>query len=266
MRRRGRVAVLLAAAALAGCGGGESAEDVLAETAENLGEIRSGTLDVRLVVEPRGEGDPFGFELRGPFSLRDAGSLPVLDVAYTQIANGQRATVNLVSTGENAYARVGDRTVELTDRQEQDLRSATRGLGDDGEGAAELPLDDWIVDPERSDGDDVAGAETDRVTGKLDPVAVVNGLSGLARSFGRDVPRIEGQNAEQLRRGTRATSFELVTGKEDRLLRRLRMEADFAFTPPEELRRALGELVGAKVTFELGVTNPNEPVEVPNSE
>jgi hypothetical protein len=32
---------------------------------------------------------------------------------------------------------------------------------------------------------------------------------------------------------------------------------------PESLRRALGEIVGAKIEFELSISDPNKPVSVP---
>ena len=45
-------AIVLMSVALAACGGSGAADDVLAETVENLDEIRSGTLTMRLVVTP----------------------------------------------------------------------------------------------------------------------------------------------------------------------------------------------------------------------
>src|SRR5918992_3733732 len=81
-----RLAALAAAALLASAcgGGGTDAEDVLAETADNLEEIKSGDLSMRLVVTPKGEdAEPFGFELRGPFSLT-AGAKPGEAGALTQ--------------------------------------------------------------------------------------------------------------------------------------------------------------------------------------
>lgn len=253
---RALLVALCAALALAGCGGDdESAEDVLAETATKLGEIRSGTLDFGLLVTPR-RGNEFGFELRGPFSFGKGGSLPVMEVEYAQIANGRRGEVTLISTGETAYARVGDDVTKLTEEQTAELRAAVAELEQDG-GLAQLPVDRWIRDAELS-GD----GETERVEGELDIVETVNGLLDLARGFGRDMPRIEGGAADQLRSSTRSTAFELETGKDDRLLRLLRMEADFGVAVPEELRAALGELVGAGVSFHLGIRNPNEPVTV----
>jgi hypothetical protein len=65
-----------------------------------------------------------------------------------------------------------------------------------------------------------------------------------------------------LRDATRSTLFELRTGKDDRLLRLLRMEADFGVEVPATLRSAFGELVGAKVAFRLGVDGPNREVTV----
>jgi hypothetical protein len=35
------------------------------------------------------------------------------------------------------------------------------------------------------------------------------------------------------------------------------MQLELGFDVPQQFRRAFGELVGAKVTFRLGVQNPN---------
>jgi hypothetical protein len=247
---------------LAVCGGcgGSGAEDVLGETAGNLGKIRSGVLDIALLVEPR-DGDPLGFELRGPFSLADDGGLPLLDVEYTQIANGERATVNLVAVDEKAYAVVDGQAYELPAEQASSLESASAAVSGRG-GLDELALDDWIEDAQVSDGGSVGGSATDRVRGKIDVVAAANGLLELTRSFGRQMPAIEGDDAKQLEDAVRSTLFEVHTGKEDRLLRRLLLEADFGLEVPADLRSALGDLVGAKVRFRLAVDDPNTNIRV----
>src|ERR671935_1386454 len=99
--RKAPVALALLVALVAGCGGGgsQTPAGILADTAANLGKIKSGTLGMSLLVSPRGpSGHPFGFELHGPFSIAHSG-LPVLHVSYTQIASGKRATVTVISTG-----------------------------------------------------------------------------------------------------------------------------------------------------------------------
>ena len=253
------VLAVLAFAPACGGGDGEDASAVLAETADKLGEIRSGELEFSLIVDPRA-GEEFGFELRGPFELARNGGLPQLDVDYTQIASGRRATVTLVSDGREAYAQSGGRRVELSAQQLEQLRSA--GAAVSGGGGQRLPIDDWIVDPEVSDGGEVGGAETDKVEGRLDVVAVANRLIALARGLGRDLRPVRGRAEEQLRDAVESSSFELHTGKDDRLLRRVVLEADLAVEVQEELRRALGEVVGARIAFRLGITNPNQPIEI----
>jgi hypothetical protein len=261
--RRSAAVLLAGVVLLAGCGGGNGRE-VLQKTAARLGKIRSGTLDLRLVIDPRGKSahGKIGFIVHGPFALRRRGALPLLDVTYTQLAGTKRATAKLVSDGNTAYAESDGRRVTLTGSQLDELRSATAQV-ETGGGLAQFPIDDWIKDPSVSDGGDVGGASTDHVTADLDVVRVTNDLIALARGLGARGPQLlRGNNAKQLQDSVNDTSFDLWTGKNDRLLRRLELEADFGFDVPQELARALGDVVGAKVTFELAVTNPNKPITV----
>lgn len=255
------VPFLLGVALLAACGGGGGADAnaILSQTAAKLGDLRSAeTMHLKALVEPA-DGDPFGFELDGPFALCESGEpLPTLDVEYTQIANGQEATVRLISTGEQGYVDVGGTAYELTDEQEADLRSSCDELGGDGGGLTSLRVDDWVVDPEGSTGDDV-----DIVTGETNVVAVVNGLVDVARAFGgSSLSRLDRDDAERLAEATEESSFELEAGHDDRLLRRLLLDAELGFDVPDDLQQALGKAVGARITFELELEGPNEPVSV----
>jgi hypothetical protein len=257
---RGFSCVLAAAAVVvAGCGGGGSS-DVLAQTADNLSKIRSGTLSMRLLVTPK-SGSPFGFQLKGPFSLGTASSLPVLRVAYTQIAKGNRATVTVVSTGSSAYVQAAGRTVQLTDAQAETLRAANEQLSGGG-GLGSLGIDDWFEDAKRSDGGEVGGAETDKVSAQLNVVNAANGLISLLRRGGRDLPTIHGDQAEKLDDAVKSSKIEVYSGKQDHLLRRLSIDVDFGLDVPKTLRATLGDVVGARVEFELGVDRPNRPVHV----
>jgi hypothetical protein len=245
-------------ALLAGCGGSDvDANDVLSQTATNLPKLKSAqSLHLKLLVEPR-EDEPFGFEIEGPFSLCDHRPLPRMNVVYTQIANGQEGSVRLLSTGEQGYVELGGTTYELTDRQEADLRSACGELGG-GEGLGRLEVGDWVRDPDGSRDGDV-----DRVTGELDVVAVVNDLVDVARAFGgSQLQRLDRDDAERIAEATDESEFELESGHEDRLLRALRLSAELGLEVPDDLRRALGDVVGATFTFELELDEPNTVVEV----
>lgn len=250
--------LLLGVALLAGCGGGDAdPATVLSQTAANLGKIRSAeSMHLKLLVDP-GEGDPFGFELKGPVALCELRPLPILDVEYTQIANGQEATVRIVSNGEQGFIVLDDTAYEMSDDQETELRSACEELEGDG-GLASLRVGDWVRDPEASSGDDV-----DTVTGALDVVAVTNDLVDIARAFGGSaLARLERDDAQRIADATVDSSFELESGHDDHLLRRLSLEAELGFDVPEDLRRALGDAVGGTFTFELELEDPNAQIEV----
>jgi hypothetical protein len=256
VRRLVPIALALVVAVGAGGCGSDDGRSTVSQTTKNLAKIQSGVLDLRLMVTPR-SGEPFGFRLKGPFSLRP-GKLPVARVAYTQTANGQSATATFVSDGAHAWVVANGVTTPLSEAQASSLRTSTKALGGDGGGLSTFDVGAWIDEPEVSDG----GEGADRVTGELDVVAAANGLMGLASLAGRNGSEIEGADADRLRQATRASSVELLTGKDDRLLRRLRLSADLGFDVPQSLKQALGTRVGAKIDFLLAVGRPNTPVEV----
>jgi hypothetical protein len=262
MRLASSLLALLAVLSLAACGGGSNSQTALSETASKLGEIKSGTLTLRVLVEATGQLEGrAGFELHGPFALAEEGKLPQADMEYRRIAGGQESTAAFVSTGERVFVKAGGQTYELPESMVADLRG--QGGSENASGLGELDIGDWMIDPQVSDGGQVGGAETDRVTSRLDVVAAVNDLLELVRSLGAaDLGRLEGRSAERLRRAVKSSSIVVWTGKDDRLLRKLEIRADFAASGPPELEQALGQLGGARVTFLLEIGHPNEPVHV----
>ena len=257
-----RLFLLIGVAALAGCGGGGDANDVLSRTAASLGKIHSGDLTLRLVVAPReGTKGRTGFELRGPIALK-AGSLPVGRIEYTQIAGAREGKATFLSTGTNAYVLINGKAYELPDAAAEQVRSAAAGIGGSGSGLGSFHVESWFDDPKVEDGGKVGGADTDHVTADLDVVAAANGLLDLVRQLGRQASPIAGQEAQRLRDAVESSSIDVWTGKRDRLLRRLLLKAQLGLDVPESLRRALGDVVGARVEFELAVSNPNQPVHV----
>lgn len=262
----GRIAVLLAVLALTACagggGGGGEAGNVVRETADNLGEIRSGEITLELTFEVEGLGRA-GFALEGPVDL-DAEPLPVARLEVAQFAGERTDEVVFLSTGEKAYVEVGGETYELPPDLMEEVRGAVGELEAEG-GLGQIELDGWIVDPQLSDGPAVAGADTDRITAKLDVVNVVNGLLDIAGELGgapQDAPRVEGENSERLRQSARNTRIVVLTGKEDRLLRRVELAIDFSPSAPDEVQR----IPGAGVRFLLEVREPNSDVSVPEPE
>lgn len=261
MRRRAALILALGTIVIAaGCGDGD---DALSETAAKLGEIRSGELSLSLIAE--GGEKRAGFELLGPFELRDEG-LPVARIAYTQIAAENQATVTFISTGEEAFVEVGETTYVLPEEQAARLRQAGGALSggaDGGGGLGAFALDEWLVDPEVSDGEEVDGVATERITAGLNVVEAANDLLALLESVGRGgSSRIEGEDAENLERATESATVEILTGAEDRLLRSLVVDLRLKADAPDDLLESLGPLGQASFRLELGIAKPNEPVTV----
>lgn len=253
-----RLAWLFALLALAGCGGGDdSATDVLSETADNLGEIRSGDLVLELQFSGKG-GERQGFRLEGPFSLEDGG-LPVARLDYTQTAGAQQANLTFVSTGEKAFVEVSGTAYELPPDLVAEIEQATGELETDGLGD-KIELGNWIENPKRAEGGKVGGAETDRVAADLNVVNTVNGLLEIAAEFSgtQRPPEVEGQAAEQLRRAVDTARIDVYTGKDDRLLRRLVIAIEFSPEIPGEVK----DILGVAVDFELAISDPNKEVHV----
>ena len=268
MRRAGAVSAALAALTLVACGDDRSAADkALDETEENLSEVRSGRLEMELLASPSGaaEGRGSGFRITGPFATgEDEGDLPVADLEYTRITGTRRRTTGFISTGRKAFVELDGTVYELTNDQVEDLRVTD---SDEEGGLDGLALEDWVTNPKVAAGPRVDGVATERITGELDAVPALNDLLALAADFGTgddDAPRrLEGDGADHVRRAVRRTSIEILTGRDDRLMRHLDLVIELSVGKNEaQLRRALKGLAGAELRLELDVTDMNADIRV----
>ncbi|MEA2843368.1 MAG: hypothetical protein QOJ69_1039 [Actinomycetota bacterium] len=264
MIRRPLAVVAVGALLLAGCAKSTPGTRALDATQDKLDEVRSGTLSLQLLASSTDapEGTGAGFLLEGPFAVgAEEGSLPVADLRFTRITGPDRHTTRFISTGSRAFVEVGGDVTELTDEQLADLRVRD---GASTEGLEGLTLTRWLDEPSVGPGPEVDGAPTEQVTGKADAVAILNDVIGLLDQFGTGqdgVERLEGDAADRVRRAVASAGAEVVTGRDDRLLRRANASVDLAVADPE-VRKALGDLAGARLALSLEVTNLNQPVEV----
>jgi hypothetical protein len=174
------------ALALAACGG-SSSRDVVRDASENLSGIRSGVLHAKFLVQPRGEGEPYGFTIDGPFRFGDE---PTANVTYVGIANGRRHTTKLVI---------------------------------------------------RPNGGSVVTDGDRRTLGRSE-------LNRLRQT-------LQGFRAE-LRDAVKQATYFVMVGKDDKLLRALRVDLELAADVPEALRGLLGRLIAANARFELALDRP----------
>jgi hypothetical protein len=247
----GALLAVLLALALSACGG-SSGRDVLRDASENLGTIRSGVIHARFFVQPRGAAPnkPFGFTVDGPFRFGEQESAKV---TYVQIANGRRATTKLVVSPSGGYIVADGQRRTLDGSQ---LDGARRTLRAVRAGGSIVDVSSWVKSSKSTDCP-AADAAVRCVRGDLDPVEAVNGLLALEQATARCCAGLGSGNADQLSKAVRKATFFVMAGKEDKLLRDLRIDLEMAVEVPESLRGFLGRLIGADVRFELRLDRPN---------
>jgi hypothetical protein len=254
--RRLLLFVTLAAVAAAGCShglGSESAQEVLAQTSQNLGDIKSGDLALNLLFTANG-GERAGFDLEGPFQLQENRPAEA-QFDYTQIAGEKTASQTFVLKDGKAYVTMRGVSYELPASTANQVGAT---LGSSG-GLSTIDLTNWVQNPELSDGGEIGGTETDRISGRLNVATVLSGLVAIASQVGGTTPLspLSGANAEQVRNAVKNATVDVYTGKDDRLMRKLDVSIDFA--PAAE---KVKNLLGASVRFTLEISDPNEPVTI----
>ena len=249
MRRRPRLllaelALLGLAIAAAGCGG--TSNDIVASSTNGLATVRTGVLSLGILIRPEGGAGrhPFGFQLRGPFSL--AGSAPRARMTYRQIANGHVGTATVVLGPSSGYVEADGQRRPLTAAQLSSYRTAAESAA----GGGGLPLREWV----KSQHEQPCGTNV-CVTGALDPAKALTGLLDLEGSLGKPV-----QTSDALVRAVRSARYQLVASKGANELRRLSMAIAFRLPVPANLRPSLGASVGATIDFQFGLAKPNADV------
>jgi hypothetical protein len=256
LSRLARTAVAGAAVAVAACGSGGG--DALSQAQDGLAKLHSGTLSVRLDIEPVGVTDgKIGFLLSGPFSLDAGKALPPMRLAYTQIAGARRAAVTLVSDGRQAWVQTRGTTYRLTAAQTAPLRQVSRSNG--GLHALGIDFDRWVRDPKVKDGPEVDGVSTQEISGAVDIVRALDDLLSAGRRGGVS-PGLSDAAKRSLARSVTRSHADVIAGRDDHIPRRIVLDVEFAVSG--QARQLLGGLRGATAHLSVGISHANSPVRV----
>jgi hypothetical protein len=247
-----RLAAAVGLLAAVGCGAsGTPAERSLRDTARHLDDIRSATLDLRMTAESGGASGPVGFAMTGPFALPAKEGLPVANVEVTELRGARKTTTRFVSTGEKAYVVSGGHT--------QALGSSAVTVGGNGGGLGTLRIDSWLRDPTMT-----TEGDTQRITAGLNVATAFDDLGRLGERLGTSalagLRPLDDTAKKALERSARESSVEVVTGKDDHLLRRLVITVTLA--GGDDVPSGLRSLVPVTLTLSLGLDAVNEPVHV----
>jgi hypothetical protein len=270
--------VLLGGWTLASCGGGddrESVEDLLDRAFS--GEIRSADLKLEGEIELKGLlKDPISIEAEGPFRTNEA-KLPSADIELRvgSGGGGQTVTSGVLSTGDRVFLKFQDVYYEQPAAQvRQTNRKIAKNSRKGNQPLAELGLDprSWLAEA-RDEGDaEVAGVDTNHVSGTLDVHSLMRNLNAFVRKSASALgageetpPRLTRADIRALSDAVKDPGFDVYVGKRDDLIRRVSGRIEFEI--PEESREEVGGLKGGSIVFsvELRDVNGDQEVEAPSN-
>lgn len=241
-----RALLVLVLALVAGaCGDDPSpAERTLSKAADALEEVRSGSLRLKVAAATTAASDrEVGFEVEGPFELaEEKGALPEVRFAVTDLMGARSQSATFVSDGRHATVTQQGRTVEVDDAAVAHLR----GRADAADGLVRLQVDEWARSPRTEPGG--------RVVGKVDVVNALNDVLSVAADVGADpqgVDRIEGEDAERLRRSVQSSRIEVLVDEDTEVVRQVRMLVTFGVRARDDLALVLGRLAGVQLAVEV---------------
>jgi hypothetical protein len=274
-------ALAVAVLGLAACGGdgggnGEDATAVINETFSSKKDVNSGKLDMGVTAKLEGTGaaaqldEPVSIKLSGPFQSRGNDALPEVDLDLSVSGGGQTFTAGALTTGEAAFIsyqgtdyRVPASQFRRYKRQiEQDAR---RDKNQGNFSFAQLGINPrgWIKNPKNEGTQDVGGAQTIHVSADVDVSAFVNDLDdllGRAASLGvqnEQLPEeLTQRQKDQIEEAIQDVRFDLWTGEEDKVLRRI--EVEFGFELPKDLQQDAQGVQRGTVELALEIADVNK--------
>ena len=265
--------VALGAVTIASCSGGddqEGVEDLLDKAFS--GDIHSADLELEAEVELKGlVKDPIKIEAEGPFRTNE-GKLPSADIELrVGSGGGQTITSGVLTTGDRVFLKFQDVYYEQPQAQ---VRQTNRGLskrkGRPALGQLGLDPRSWLAEAKDEGDAEVAGVDTNHVSGTLDVVSLMRNLnkfvrrSSTALGSGQDAPApLTGADIRGLSEAVKDPSFDVYVGKQDNLIRRVSGRIEFDI--PEADQDGLGGLKGGSIKFsvELHDVNGDQAIEAP---
>lgn len=269
--------LLLASGLLVACGGGGDDDDpkkVLDETFSGDGDVKSGRLSLTFGLRAEGGRDldgPVSMKLSGPFQRAGDKELPRFDLGVTFSGAGQSLNAGAIATEDKGFVKFQGKTYavpneifasfkkgfEQAQSQNQDKNQTTfEALGVDPR--------NWLKSPKNEGTEDVSGAETIHVSSEVDVkrfLADLNKILGRAGSLGAgQVQQLTPAQQRAARRAIKDASFDVYSGKDDKILRRLAVR--LSFEVPAAQRSQAGGLRSGTVDFSLEIADLNEDQEI----
>jgi hypothetical protein len=258
-RLRPMLILMLAAVAalvLAACGSdeepassdsGNSSEDVndlLKQTFTNKTKFESGKLDMTLGGDIKGVpqlSGPISVKLSGPFQSVGGEQVPKFDLDIGFEGGGQSLEFGATSTGDKGYVNFQGTDYELSDQVWGEFKKSYEQARKEQAGQQQANLmmlgidpQKWLTNPKIAGEEDVGGEPTTKITAGVDVAKFVDDLnvalekaSAMGLSGTGQVPEtLTEEQKRQVVEAVKSANLEVYTGKDDKALRRIVIDAD----------------------------------------
>jgi hypothetical protein len=265
------VAIALALAACGGGsnGGGEDPQKVLDETFSPKANLESADVDASFSIDVEGaNGGHFDASLSGPIDSRGQG-VPKFDLTAKVSGEGGGQNIDfeggVTSTGDAGYISYGGTDYKLTPQVFGFLKQIianAQGQQSTQQQSGVPSIKTFLTNLKDEGTEDVEGTDTNHVSGEVDVQKLVDVLKPYAQragslgAAGAQIP--SPAELDQLTQILKNASFDLYSGTDDHLLRRLTL--DFELQPPGGSGKAT---IALDVT--LGSVNEPQTVEAPSN-
>lgn len=251
--------VLACAPVLAGCGGDGSestgAKRLLEQTFDTTAAaVKSGRLNVDATLEPEGLlalGGPVTLRITGPFAVSRATGLASFDLDAQAWIAGRRLPAGAVSDGQRVYLKLDGDHYALDETFLDKLRS-----GEGAAGIVSLGIDPrrWITDAQEKGMEQVGGVETVRIAGGIDVPKLLADVEKVVGTLPLS-ERGSAQQRKQIADAVKSAGVEVWSGKEDKILRQLRVRVQFDF--PAGTRPPVAGLDKGKIELRARIDDVN---------
>lgn len=252
--------------------GTPSSAQLMKRAANSFGEVSRGNFQFKISITPQGsaEAAPSSIELKGPFEIVPGKPLPKAKITYTVSSGGRSQVTTLLTTGDKAYTVIKGQAYELPASATKDLKAATKDLAKPGEGKGltgiKLNFDKWLIAPQVAAGRDIDGTATWRTTAGVNVVEALKDLvassGALGGITGGSVPALKESDLAEVQKGIKNASVVVYVGRYDRVIRLLDLTMDFSTAGATGSTSAIGGISGGRMNMLVGITNPNQPVNV----